>query len=38
LNKKEPLIKETPNTEKSDDPSAGLMDMMKQMYQNGDEY
>ena len=37
LDKKESLIKD-PVTKNKDDPTAGLMDMMKQMYQNGDEY
>jgi calcyclin binding protein len=41
LNKKESIIKDPsnkkPGAEGGDDPSAGIMDMMKQMYQNGDE-
>lgn len=37
LYKKESLIKDPTPTKDPNDPTAGLMDMMKQMYQNGDE-
>jgi len=37
LNKKESMIKEPVGKDNKEDPTAGLMDMMKQMYQNGDE-
>jgi hypothetical protein len=41
LNKKESIIKDPVGGKKAGadpaDPTAGLMDMMKQMYQNGDE-